>query len=92
MLDTACSSSVYALEDAYRAIRKGEIDAAIVTGATATLHPYSPLQFSRMGVLSLDGASKTFDDRANGYARGENASAIFLQRAKDARRIYAKVR
>lgn len=45
----------------------------------------------RMGVLSPDGASKTFDDRANGYARGESACAIFLQKTKDARRIYAKV-
>lgn len=46
----------------------------------------------RLGVLSPDGASKSFDETANGYARSEAAAAIFLQKAKDSRRIYAKVR
>lgn len=38
----------------------------------------------------MDGSCKVFDDDANGYARAEAVSAIFLQRAKDSRRIYAK--
>lgn len=44
-----------------------------------------------MGVLSPDGMSKTFDDSANGYVRAEAAAAIYMQRAKDSRRIYAQV-
>lgn len=91
VLDTACSSSLYALNQAYEDIRKGEIDAAIIGITVLNLHPLSTLQFVRLGVLSPDGASKTFDDSANGYARAEVVTAIFLQKSKDARRVYSTV-
>lgn len=42
-------------------------------------------------MLSPDGTSKTFDDSANGYARGETICAIFLQKLKDSRRVYGKI-
>lgn len=41
------------------------------------------------GVLSPDGRSKCFDANANGYVRSEAISVIYLQKAKDAKRIYA---
>jgi len=41
------------------------------------------------GVLSSDGRCKTFDADADGYARSEAICVIFLQKAKNARRIYA---
>ena len=43
-----------------------------------------------MGVLSNDGYSRTFDEDANGYCRAEAIVTLFLQRSKDAKRIYAK--
>lgn len=46
-IDTACSSSMYALDMAYRAILTGECDAAIVGGTNLMLHPYVTLQFAR---------------------------------------------
>ncbi|KAJ8679083.1 hypothetical protein QAD02_014870 [Eretmocerus hayati] len=88
-VDSACSSSLFAMEHAYRAIRDGLCDAALVGGANLCLHPYVSLQFSRLGVLSPDGRCKSFDESANGYARSEAISVIFLQKAKDAKRIYA---
>lgn len=41
--------------------------------------------------MSPDGKCKTFDDSANGYVRAEALATIFLQRTKDAKRIYATV-
>lgn len=46
----------------------------------------------RLGILSDDGAAKVFDESADGYVRSELTGAIFLQKAKNARRVYAKVR
>ena len=47
LLDTACSSSMYALDCAFNAIRSGECDAALVGGSNLLLHPYVTLQFAR---------------------------------------------
>ncbi|RVE49124.1 hypothetical protein evm_006245, partial [Chilo suppressalis] len=90
-VDSACSSSLYALEHAFRAIRDGHCDAAIVGGSNLCLHPYVSLQFSRLGVLSPDGKCKSFDASANGYARSEAVAVCFLQKAKDSRRVYAQL-
>ncbi|XP_018362103.1 PREDICTED: fatty acid synthase [Trachymyrmex cornetzi] len=90
-LDSACSSSLIALEHAYRCLQDNQCDAALVGGSNLCLHPYVSLQFSRLGVLSPDGRSKSFDADANGYARSEAISVIYLQKAKNAKRIYATV-
>ncbi|XP_026313533.1 fatty acid synthase-like [Hyposmocoma kahamanoa] len=90
-VDSACSSSLYALEHAFRSIRDGHCDAAIVGGSNLCLHPYVSLQFSRLGVLSPDGRCKSFDNSANGYARSEAIVVCFLQKAKDSRRVYAQL-
>ncbi|KAG5316385.1 FAS synthase, partial [Acromyrmex insinuator] len=90
-LDSACSSSLIALEHAYRCLQDGQCDAALVGGSNLCLHPYVSLQFSRLGVLSPDGRSKAFDADANGYARSETICVIYLQKAKNAKRIYATV-
>ncbi|XP_011503082.1 PREDICTED: fatty acid synthase-like [Ceratosolen solmsi marchali] len=88
-VDTACSSSLYALEHAYRAIREGLCDSAIVGGSNICLHPFVAMQFYNLGVTSLDGRCKSFDDAADGYARSEAICVVFLQKAKEAKRIYA---
>ncbi|XP_055853304.1 fatty acid synthase-like [Episyrphus balteatus] len=87
-LDTACSSSMYGLDVAYAALRSGEIDAAIVGGTNLILHPNATIHFARLGVLSHGGNCSPFDQKANGYVRSEGVAAIFLQRRRDACRIY----
>lgn len=52
-LDSACSSSLLALEHAFRAMQDGQCDAAIVGGSNLCLHPYVSLQFHRLGIISL---------------------------------------
>lgn len=56
-VDSACSSSLYALEHAFRAIRDGHCDSAIVGGSNLCLHPYVSLQFSRY-ILVLKNCKK----------------------------------
>ncbi|XP_022912997.2 fatty acid synthase-like [Onthophagus taurus] len=90
IVDTACSSSIHAFNIAYENIRKGMCDQAIVTGVNICISPYFSLQFARLGMLSPEGICRAFDQDANGYVRSESAVAIFLQKEKNARRIYAR--
>ena len=60
-IDTACSSSLLALDQALRAIRSGQCDAAIVGGTSLCLRPSTSSQFQKLGMLSPDGACKSFD-------------------------------
>nr|XP_033193891.1 fatty acid synthase [Bombus vancouverensis nearcticus] len=90
-IDTACSSSLYAMHQAIVSIRSGECDAAIVGGCNLLLKPTSSLQFHRLGMLSPDGACKAFDSDGKGYVRSEAVSVLLLQKARDARRVYATV-
>ena len=53
MIDTACSSSMYALDCAFNAIRTGECDSALVGGTNLLLHPFVSLQFARFVTKSL---------------------------------------
>ena len=57
-VDTACSSSLFAFEHAYRAIREGLCDAAIVGGGNLCLHPYVAMQFNRLGNFKYYSTSK----------------------------------
>ncbi|XP_055540269.1 fatty acid synthase-like [Wyeomyia smithii] len=91
IVDTACSSSMYALDVARRSILSGECDAAIVAGTNLCLHPYISYQFALLGVLAKDGVCRPFDVNASGYTRSEVVCAAFLQKAKDANRVYAHI-
>lgn len=39
-------------------------------------------------MLSKDGYCSPFDEQADGYTRAEAICCIFLQKAKDAKRVY----
>ncbi|XP_047538487.1 fatty acid synthase-like isoform X2 [Vanessa atalanta] len=90
-IDSGCSGSLYALDQAFKAIHEGLCDTAIVGGSNLCLHPYVSLHFYRLGALSADGRCKTFDNSANGYVRSEAIVVCLLQRAKVSRRVYAQV-
>src|SRR5229473_3407823 len=78
-VDTACSSSLVALHHACEAIRDGRIDSAIVGGINLLLSPYPFLGFCRASMLSRRGRCFAFDERADGYVRGEGGGAILLK-------------
>jgi len=60
-IDTACSSSLLALENAFHAIQQGHCDAALVGGVNLLLKPNTSVQFMKLGMLSPEGACKSFD-------------------------------
>ncbi|KAF9223007.1 ketoacyl-synt-domain-containing protein, partial [Gyrodon lividus] len=79
-VDTACSASATAMHLALSAIRNGEIDQALVVGANTMINPEHTISFSKLGVLSPTGSSKSFDASADGYARAEAAAAVVIKR------------
>ncbi|XP_031331350.1 fatty acid synthase-like [Photinus pyralis] len=90
-VDTACSSSFYALEHAFRAIKLGLCENAIVGGTSFLLNFRVHSGFFHVGILDKEGIGNVFDDSAGGIVRSETVAVIFLQKMKDAKRIYAKV-
>ncbi|XP_011690499.1 PREDICTED: fatty acid synthase-like [Wasmannia auropunctata] len=88
-IDSACSSSLSALAIGYNYIMSGICEDAIIGTANICLFPVLTLHFFRRGVLSPTGYCKPFDTAANGYVRSETVSAMYLQKAKNAKRIYA---
>jgi fatty acid synthase len=86
--DTACSSSGFALDLAYNAIKSGECDSAFVGGANLLLHPFITLQFARLGVLNMTGYCSPFDESGFGYTRSETVGILFLQKKGVAKRNY----
>ncbi|XP_037293598.1 fatty acid synthase [Manduca sexta] len=90
-IDADTASSTVCLTQAYKAIRNGLCDAAIVGGCNHCLNPMLSVSMRRAGLLTLDGKTKCFDKNGDGYVRSEACGTIFLQRAKDAKRIYCEV-
>ncbi|KAB8169629.1 type I polyketide synthase, partial [Streptomyces mimosae] len=78
-VDSAQSSSLVAVQLAYESIVRGESELAIAGGVQLNLAVESALGASRFGGLSPDGRCFTFDERANGYVRGEGGGAVLLK-------------
>ena len=95
-VDTACSSALVAINIGCKDMWSGEIDAAFVGGVNALLTPDTSIGFSKATMLSPTGKCFTFDERANGYVRGEGAGVMLLvplsKALANGDRIYATVR
>ncbi|KAK4663656.1 Type I Iterative PKS [Podospora pseudopauciseta] len=83
-IDTACSSSMYAVHCAVNAIRAGDCDSAIVAAGNWIADPTVQIALDKLGALSASSRCHTFDARAEGYARGEGWGAIYLKRPSTA--------
>jgi len=95
-IDTACSSSLMALHLARISCERATAAApgrhpqplaALVAAANLILVPNTTLMFARAGMLSADGRCKTFDARANGYARSEAIGAVAVEEAGGAEHL-----
>ncbi|KAM4059160.1 KR domain-containing protein [Hirsutella rhossiliensis] len=78
-VNTACSTSTSALHLACQSLRSGESHMAVVGGANLLLHPSTSVGLSTLGLTGAAGKSYSFDDRAEGYGRGEGVSCIILK-------------
>ncbi|NML68959.1 SDR family NAD(P)-dependent oxidoreductase [Chryseobacterium sp. RP-3-3] len=79
VIDTACSSSLVAIHQAYEAILSGKLNMAIAGGISVMVDEYGHIGFSQANVLSADGKSCVFDERANGFVLGEGGGLVLLK-------------
>ena len=78
-IDTACSSSLTALSVACDHLEKRVVDVAIVAAANLILCPRKQTTICRANMLAPDGKCKVFDEKADGYGRGEAIVAFILK-------------
>ncbi|KAF7536474.1 hypothetical protein G7054_g4512 [Neopestalotiopsis clavispora] len=83
---TACSSSLLALHEACLSLWTGGCSSALVGGCNIMTSPDMALQMTEQGVLSPDASCKTFDEKADGYARAEAVNLIYIKPLQDALR------
>ena len=81
----ACSSSSIAIGEAYRALKHGYIDTAIVVGTEAIITPGSFVVWNALRVMAkkrMDApemSCRPFDTERTGFILGEGAAALVLQ-------------
>ncbi|MBS2967015.1 type I polyketide synthase, partial [Actinocrinis puniceicyclus] len=78
-VDTGQSSSLVAVHLACESLHKGEADIALAGGVHLHVSPLSTAAAEAAGVLSPDGRCFVFDERANGYVRGEGGGVVVLK-------------
>ncbi len=83
-IDTACSSSLVAFHYACQDIWRGHSEMAVVGGANVMLRPEYPMGMCKGQFLSRDGECKSFDERGDGYGRGEGAGVVLVKSLDDA--------
>lgn len=83
---TGCSSALIGLHEACQAIYSGECSSAVVAGTNLIITPTMTIAMTEQGVLSPTGLCKTFDAKADGYARGEAINAVYIKKLSDALR------
>ena len=95
-VDTACSSALVAINLACESIWSGQASMALAGGVNALLTPSASIGFSKATMLSPTGQCFAFDDRANGYVRGEGGGMFVIkplsEAQKDGDRIYCTIR
>lgn len=83
-LNTACSSSVYAVHQAFNTLRNKECSGAIAAGTNLKLSVDQHMGTAKLGILSPDSSCHTFDASVDGYGRAEAVGAAYLKRLSDA--------
>ncbi|MFD3698093.1 aminotransferase class I/II-fold pyridoxal phosphate-dependent enzyme [Streptomyces sp. NPDC058646] len=96
VVDSACSGSLVALDQAIAHLRQGTCRIALVGGVYLNLTPDSLVGFSRLRALSATGVCRPFDERADGFVLGEGAGTVVVRPLADALadgdRVYAVIR
>ncbi|XP_074596262.1 fatty acid synthase-like [Brevipalpus obovatus] len=89
--DTACASSLSALNEAFTALKSGICDRALVASFNICLVPGISHQFKNLSMASTSGKCRSMDKSADGYGRGEAVCCVVLQLKSEAKRIYSTV-
>ena len=88
-ITTACAAGIDAIGHAFRAIRRGEVDAALTGGAESIMTSVAVGGFERAGATSskTSGTPQPFDKNRDGLIPGEGAAMLVLESLR-----YAKAR
>ncbi|QGV80132.1 type I polyketide synthase [Streptomyces ficellus] len=78
-VDSGQSSSLVGVHLACESLRSGESRIALAGGVNLNLAPEATIGTSKFGAMSPDGRCYTFDERANGYVRGEGGGLVVLK-------------
>lgn len=95
-IHTACSTSLVAIAQAFKALREGECDMALAGGIALTVPFNSGIVYNEGGMYSPDGSTRTFDANGKGTSFSDGVGIIVLKRLDDAIRdkdhIYATIK
>lgn len=88
VIETACSSSLYAIYDSCIKLNAYEIDAALAGGIALDFKTKekSYLDNDPLGLSAKDFRCKTFDESADGINGGEGGGFVLLKRYEDAKK------
>lgn len=89
-VDTACASSLTAIDLAVDLLLSREKDCVVTGGVEASLGPETYLPFAKLGVLSK-GKSCPFDSESDGIVQAEGSVIFILERAESAIKRKAKI-
>ncbi|KKK24815.1 hypothetical protein P175DRAFT_0548914 [Aspergillus ochraceoroseus IBT 24754] len=78
-IDVGCSTGLVAVHQACRSLQSGESDLSIVGAAITLLSPDMFIALGLAGVLGPNGKCFAWDDRAEGYGRGEGVASLVLK-------------
>lgn len=94
--NTGCSTTLLAVDNAFRALLNYECDMALAGGVDIFVPQKSGFLYEAEGVFSKDGHCRPFDSKATGTMFCDGAGIVVLKRLADARadgdRIYAIIR
>ncbi|KAL8723506.1 MAG: hypothetical protein Q9225_000239 [Loekoesia sp. 1 TL-2023] len=83
-IDTACSSSMAAIQLACTSLWAGDCDTAVTGGLNVMTNSDIFAGLSRGQFLSKTGNCQTYDNDADGYCRGDGIGTLILKRLEDA--------
>jgi len=85
-VQTACSTSLVAAHLACQALLGGECDMALAGGVSISFPQESGYLYQEDGIVSSDGHTRAFDERASGTVSGSGVGVVVLKRLADALR------
>lgn len=91
VLSSACSTGNNAIIDGLNMIQNDLVDVAIVGASEASLHPLTLAGFNRLKSLSIDGVSRPFDTKRDGFIMSEGYGTIILEDYEHAMRRNANI-
>lgn len=94
-VDTACASSLTALDLAVKSVLSGESEVALAGGVCVMGSPAAFYEFSKNNALAADGQCRPYSADADGTLWGEGAGVFVVERESTARaahrRVYGRV-